>query len=216
MPNLKSLIVPAIALATLSMSGAEWEDPGKFAEGRLPVRATAFPFPSAESAFKADYTASPYFMSLNGDWKFNYSANPDVAPKGFEKPGYDVSGWDNITVPANWETEGYGTPIYTNATYVFPLDLPNVPHDDNPVGSYRRTFTLPADWDGRRTILHFDGSTSGMYVWVNGKRVGYVQSTKTPAEFDITDYLTGGDNVVACRVIRWTDGSYLEDQDFWR
>ncbi|MDE6120872.1 MAG: beta-galactosidase, partial [Muribaculaceae bacterium] len=97
-----------------------------------------------------------------------------------------------------------------------PLDLPNVPHDDNPVGSYRRTFTLPADWDGRRTILHFDGSTSGMYVWVNGKRVGYVQSTKTPAEFDITDYLTGGDNVVACRVIRWTDGSYLEDQDFWR
>ena len=111
---------------------------------------------------------------------------------------------------------GYGTPIYTNITYPFPKNPPFIDHSDNPVGSYRHTFRLPDSWKGRRVILHFDGSTAGMYVWVNGQKAGYVQSTKNQAEFDISSFVCEGNNTIACEVYRWTDGSYLEDQDFWR
>ncbi len=216
-------LLPLVLLGALGVPCAgvmaatpEWENPAIFAEGRLEPRATAVPYAASEQALNANPAESPYVMSLNGTWKFKYSDNPDTRPADFYKKGYSVNAWDDITVPGNWEMEGFGTPIYTNATYVFPANPPYVNINDNPVGSYKRSFTLPAEWKDRDVILHFAGSTSGMYVWVNGKRVGYVQSTKNPAEFDITEFVQPGVNEVACEVYRWTDGSYLEDQDFWR
>ncbi|MDE6565273.1 MAG: DUF4981 domain-containing protein [Muribaculaceae bacterium] len=195
----------------------DWENPRVFAEGRLAPRATFYPYATVGEALAGNVWQSPRVMSLNGEWSFRYSPNPESRPADFYKAGYDVSSWDKIEVPSNWEMKGYGTPIYTNTKYVFPANPPFVPHDDNPVGSYKRSFTLDkATVDGSRTYLHFDGSTAGMYVWVNGKKVGYVQSQKNPAEFDITEFVKPGENEVACEVYRWTDGSYLEDQDFWR
>lgn len=192
------------------------ENPEVFAVGREYPRSTAIPYASVKEAESFDYNQSPWFMSLNGQWKFNFSERPDVRPVDFYKPTSDVSSWKEIAVPSNWEMEGYGVPIYTNVIYPYPNNPPYVPHDDNPVGSYRRSFMLPPDWAGRQVFLHFDGSTAGMYVWVNGEKVGYVQSTKNPAEFNITKYLRPDENIIACEVYRWTDGSYLEDQDFWR
>lgn len=203
-------------LSAMASEVNDWENPEIFAVGRLEPRATSYPYPSEESAITNNFTASPYFQSLNGKWKFKYSPKPEVRPADFYAPDYDVTAWDEISVPSNWEIEGHGTPIYTNITYPFPKNPPFIPHDDNPVGSYKRTFDIPSDWNGRKIILHFGGSTAGMYVWVNGKKAGYVQSTKNPAEFDITDFVKPGENQLACEVYRWTDGSYLEDQDFWR
>lgn len=217
--NLKHLLC-AIALpmgfALAAEETPDWENPAVFAEGREPVRATAYPYPTQELALKNVPTDSPWYMSLNGKWKFNFSERPAERPADFYQEGYDTSAWAEIDVPSNWEMKGYGTPIYTNTTYPFPANPPYIPHDDNPVGSYVRTFTLPTDWAGREVFLHFDGSTAGMYVWVNGKKAGYVQSTKNPATFNITKLVKQGENRVACEVYRWTDGSYMEDQDFWR
>lgn len=202
----------------LSVSAAvpDWENPGVFAEGRLAPRATSYPYSSAEKALAGKHMESEYVRTLNGKWKFHFSKNPSSRPADFYKTDYNVSSWAEIPVPSNWEMEGYGTPIYTNVTYPFPKNPPYIPHHDNPVGSYKRSFTIPDSWDGRRVILHFDGSTAGMYVWANGEKAGYVQGTKNPAEFDITPFIRKGENQLACEVYRWTDGSYLEDQDFWR
>lgn len=213
-----SVLSLAVLLGVQSASASvnDWENPAVFAVGREKVRATAYPYPSPSQAIQGEHESSPYYLNLNGKWAFAFSPNPAERPTDFYKEGYDVAGWDSITVPSNWEMMGYGVPIYTNVVYPYPQNLPYIPHDDNPVGSYKRSFNLPADWDGRKVFLHFDGSTAGMYVWVNGNKVGYVQSTKNPAEFDVTDYLRPGENDIACEVYRWTDGSYLEDQDFWR
>ena len=192
-------------------------NPAKFAEGRLPHRATSLPYPSKELARDNVYTSSPYYQSLDGTWKFNFAKNPSERPLDFWQKGFNTSSWADIPVPSNWEMQGYGIPIYTNITYPFPKNPPYIPEDDNPVGSYKRSFTVPAEWDGRDVILHFDGSTAGMNVWVNGQKAGYVQGTKNPSEFDITELVVpGSDNEIACEVFRWTDGSYMEDQDFWR
>ncbi len=149
-------------------------------------------------------------------WKFNWVKTPVDRPVDFYRTDYDVSRWKEIKVPSNWEMQGYGVPIYTNVAYVFPANPPYVDRADNPVGSYKRTFVLPSDWQGRRTFIHFGGSTAAMYVWVNGKKVGYAESIKNPAEFDITDFVKPGENQVAVEAYRWSDGSYLEDQDYWR
>lgn len=193
-----------------------WEDPSVYAEGRLAPRATSHPYNSTSAALGRDFKSSPYFIDLDGIWRFRFYGNPDKCTDPFYAASYDVSGWDTVPVPSNWERQGYGVPIYTNVNYPFPKNPPYIPHDDNPVGCYRRDFNLPAEWNGRRVILHFDGSTAGMHVWINGKEAGYVQSTKNPAEFDITPFVKEGRNDIACMVYRWTDGSYLEDQDFWR
>jgi len=211
-----SIALAALVVPVMSAANPDWENPKVFAEGRQPHRATAYPYSSTQEAVDGNYMSSPYYITLNGTWKFKYSAKPADRPADFYKTDYSTSSWDDITVPGNWEMQGFGYPIYTNATYVFPRNQPYVGHDDNPVGSYKRTFNVPEDWAGRQIFLHFDGSTSGMYVWVNGNKVGYVQSTKNPAEFDITPYVKPGTNDVACEIYRWTDGSYLEDQDFWR
>ena len=175
-------------------------------------------YPSADLARQGDRSASPWIQSLNGTWKFRYSPNPAARPVGFERPGFDDKAWAPIAVPGNWEMQGFGIPIYSNVRYPFAFDddNPRVPRDDNPVGSYRTTFTVPAGWAGRRVYLHFAGVDSAFYLWVNGTRVGYSEDSRTPAEFDVTKYLAEGANTLAVEVYRWSDGSFLEDQDMFR
>ncbi|MDP4208460.1 MAG: glycoside hydrolase family 2 TIM barrel-domain containing protein [Bacteroidota bacterium] len=194
----------------------DWENPAVFQINREPARATFLPYADEHSAIADIYEQSPWYLSLNGLWKFSWAPNPAQRPVDFYKPGFNVTNWKEIKVPANWELEGYGIPIYTNITYPFPKNPPFIDHADNPVGSYRRYFELPSGWDGRRVFLHFEAGTSAMYIWVNGQKVGYTENTKSPAEFDVTPYVKAGKNLVAVEVYRWSDGSYLEDQDFWR
>ncbi len=205
----------------------DWENPRVFGINKEAAHATFTPFPSERAALSHEHQPSPFVQSLHGMWKFNWVKSPELRPADFFKPSYDVSSWKQIHVPSNWEMKGYGTPIYTNITYPFKKNAPFVmgePDDHswtaygqrNPVGSYRREFTLPETWKGRETFLVFDGVNSAFYVWINGQRVGYSQDPRLPAEFNITEYLKAGANTVAVEVYRWCDGSYLEDQDFWR
>lgn len=218
--RIKNVLFSFLAIILSINAGAQqsydWENPEIFAVNKEKTRATSMSYPTEELALKNNYATSPWYLLLNGTWKFHWSPNPSQRPTDFYKTDFDVSCWNSIQVPGNWELQNYGIPIYTNVSYPFPANPPHIPHGDNPVGSYRRDFNLPADWSGRKVFLHFDAGTSGMYIWVNGQKVGYSQVTKSPAEFDITPYLKSGNNQLAVEVYRWTDGSYLEDQDFWR
>jgi beta-galactosidase len=218
--RLKSLIIAVLLFSGNAITAAsitpDWENPLVFQINREAHRATFLPYADEMSAVKDIYNESPYYLLLNGKWKFNWVAQPEDRPVDFYKESFDASQWKEIKVPSNWEIQGYGIPLYTNIIYPHGLHAPYIPHHDNPVGSYRRTFQLPATWDGRRVYLHFASGTSAMYVWVNGQKVGYSEVTKSPAEFDITKYIHQGENMLAVEVYRWSDGSYLEDQDFWR
>jgi len=197
-------------------SPPHWENPNVTSVNRLPAHATMYHYPNAAAARTGDRDQS-WFKSLAGSWKFTYAPRASEAPRGFWKDGANVASWDEIPVPSNWEVEGYGTPIYKIAGYPFePVDPPYVPSEGNPVGSYKRTFTVPAGWDERQVTLHFGGVSSAFFVWVNGEKVGYSEDGRLPAEFDVTPYLEEGQNDVAVQVLRWSDGSYLEDQDQWR
>ena len=211
---LLALLTPARTQSNNSVN--DWENPAVFQINREPARATFLPFADKRSAVADIYESSPWYSSLNGMWKFQWSPTPDQRPKDFYKTDFNVVNWKEIQVPSNWELKGYGIPIYTNSTYPFPKNPPYIDHSDNPVGSYRRYFELPAEWNNRRVYLHFEAGTSAMYIWVNGQKVGYTENTKSPAEFDVTKYVKPGKNLVAVEVYRWSDGSYLEDQDFWR
>ena len=211
---------------SFTTGGNDWENPKVYDLNKTPRHVTKMPFQSIESAMSGINENSEYFKSLNGSWKFNWVGNPGERPADFYMTDYNVSNWDDIPVPANWEMQGYGTPIYVNVAFPHASDPPYImttPPSDytaykerNPVGSYRRNFTIPENWDGRKVFIHFDGVMSAFYLWVNGQKVGYSQDSMTPAEFDITDYLVVGNNVLAAEVYRWCDGSYLEDQDMWR
>ncbi|HEU4791099.1 MAG TPA: beta-galactosidase, partial [Flavobacterium sp.] len=194
----------------------DWENPSVFQINREPARAAFVPYSDEKTAIADDYAASPWYMNLNGNWKFNWSPTPEKRPTDFYKNAYNTSNWKEIQVPSNWELKGYGIPIYTNITYPFPNNEPFIDHSDNPVGSYKREFVLPKNWDNRHVFLHFEAGTSAMYIWVNGEKVGYTENTKSPAEFDITKYVKQGKNDISVEVYRWSDGSYMEDQDFWR
>ncbi len=211
-----SFFMLAFSINTLGQSINDWENPAVFSVNEESQRAHFIPFADVPSALVNDKYKSDYVLDLNGIWKFNWVYKPSERPVDFYKESYDVSQWDDIVVPSNWEMKGYGTPIYTNVSYPFPKNPPYVNKEHNPVGSYKRIFNLPQSWESRRTVLHFDGGTSAMYVWVNGKKVGYSQGTKQVVEFDITNYVKSGKNSLAVEVYRWSDGSYLEDQDFWR
>ena len=181
-------------------------------------RSTFFNFESKKLAGKADPKKSKYFLSLNGDWKFQWVRDPSDRPKNFYKPKFNDKKWGKLIVPSNWELNGYGVPIYLNHPYEFSYepDPPNIPEDYNPVGSYRKKFVIPSSWKNRDIIIHFGAVKSAFFIWVNGEKVGYSQGSKLPAEFDITDYVKIGKNLVALQVFRWSDGTYLECQDFWR
>jgi beta-galactosidase len=192
-----------------------WQDPEVIQVNREPARAYFVPFESAALALHGDPSQSAFYQSLDGRWHFHWVRKPADRVADFYAPDFDDSGWDEIDVPSNWERQGYGKPHYVNVDYVFPANEPMPPVDDNPVGSYRRTFRIPDAWQGRDVYVRFGAANSGLYVWVNGKPVGYSEDSKLPAEFNITPYLTAGENVIAAQVFQWTDGSYLEDQDFW-
>ncbi|GLR69830.1 glycoside hydrolase family 2 TIM barrel-domain containing protein [Agaribacter marinus] len=197
----------------------DWENPQVIEINRLPARATSYSFDTVQEAKNRDRTQADIQL-LNGDWKFHFSSKSEERPLTFYDVNFDDSTWQSIPVPSNWELHGYGTPIYTNSVYPMfddPTDIqiPKITRD-NPVGSYLKTFTLPSEWKDEQIILHFGGVTSAYYVWVNGKKVGYAQGSRLPSEFDITDYIKEGKNQLAVQVFRWSDGSYLEDQDHWR
>lgn len=194
----------------------DWENPQVVAVNRFPAHATGLPFADEASALSRDPQQTPWYRSLDGEWKFYYAPNPDTLPAGFFGEDYDVSGWDSIAVPGNWTRQGYDKPIYCNVKMPIPNTPPFVPQDDNPTGLYRRDFDLPAEWQGRRIILYFGGVESAFYVWVNGQKVGFSKDSRLPAEFEITDYVRPGKNSVTTEVIRWSDGSFMEDQDHWR
>ncbi|PWJ43127.1 beta-galactosidase [Sediminitomix flava] len=194
----------------------DWEDPKVFAINMEAPRAIFYVFDKEEEAFKKDWEASSAYQSLNGMWKFNWSVAPTKRPKNFYKPTYNVSEWDEIKVPANIELQGYSAPIYTDVPYPFDPNPPFVPKDHNPVGSYRKEFTLEKSWMTDRIYIHFGAVNSAMYLWINGEKVGYGEGSKTPMVFDISDYVKEGNNTLAAEVYRFSDGSYLEDQDMWK
>ena len=195
----------------------DWEDNHVLQINREPARAYFIPY---------GVKAGDRKLSLNGDWYFRWTKTPDEFIRDFYRTDYDVSSWKTLVVPANWEVNGYGTPIYVSAGYPFKIDPPYVtkePKKDwttyeerNPTGQYKRTFTLPAAWQSGQTFLRFEGAMSAFYVWINGKRVGYSQGSMEPSEFNVTSYLKDGENQIAVEVYKYSDGSYLEDQDFWR
>ncbi|HEU5122934.1 MAG TPA: glycoside hydrolase family 2 TIM barrel-domain containing protein [Verrucomicrobiae bacterium] len=204
----------------------DWENEQVIQINREPARATFTPFPDVASALNGAPETSPFYLSLNGSWRFHWSPNPEERPTNFFQPDFNDTAWNRIDVPSNWQMRGYGTPIYVSAGYPFKIDPPrvtSVPPENftafknrNPVGSYRRNFELPRAWENRRVFLHFAGVDSAFYVWINGRRVGYSEDSRTPAEFDVTDFVKPGANQIAVEVYRWSDGSYLEDQDMWR
>ena len=220
------LMVVFMSVSVSSAQNVDWQDPQMIGRNKEPAHCTLIPWPDANKAVKGPRESSRFYKSLNGRWDFNWAGKPSDRPKDFYAVDYDTSGWDKITVPGNWQIQGYGTPLYSNIIYPFKKDPPKVmgtPPEDytnfdarNPVGSYKTTFTIPKKWHDREVFLNFDGVDSAFYLWVNGQKVGYSQGSRTPAEFRITKYLKNGQNSLAVEVYRYCDGSYLEDQDFWR
>lgn len=212
-------------------SNNDWENQNVFAINKEDGHATFIPFANmkemkADPAYRRPWkrTRSSRYLLLNGSWKFNWVKQPEERPKDFYRINYDVSQWNEIPVPSNWEMHGYGTPIYTNITYPFRNNPPfiqgqrgyTVEKEPNAVGSYRHEFNLPENWSDKEVFIHFDGVYSAMYLWINGKKVGYSQGANNDARFNITQYVQPGKNQVAVEVYRWSDGSYLEDQDMFR
>jgi len=216
MKKLNLVLLFLFVTAYITAQNEDWQNPEVFAINKEKTRATFLPYSDAGLAIQDDYSTSSYFMSLDGIWKFKWVEKPSDAPVDFYKDNYNMNGWADMPVPGNWEFNGFGIPIYTNITYPFPVNPPYVDINSNPVGSYKRDFNLPQNWDGRKVFIHFEGGTTAMYVWVNGQKVGYTENAKSPAEFDITPYVKEGKNTLACRVYKYSDGSYLEDQDMWR
>ena len=214
------------AVAPDAPSGKEWESEQMLGLNKEKPHATFNSYADVLSAKKILPEFSQYRMSLDGAWKFNWVKRPEERPVDFFEPEFDVSGWKEIPVPSSWQTQGYDVPVYSNQAYLFKRDWPRVMGEPpkrfttfvnrNPVGSYRRDFEIPASWDGREVFINFDGVDSFFYLWINGKYVGFSKNSRNPAEFNITRFLKPGKNVVAAEVYRFSDGSYLEDQDMWR
>ena len=194
----------------------DWENPQLVSRHTEPAHCTLIPFPDPFAALHLRPENSPYYLSLNGLWKFNWVPRPADRPFDFYKEGFSISRWPETPVPSDWQMEGYDYPIYVNIRYPFPVDCPRIGGDYNPVGSYRRDFEIPPAWKGRQVFLHFGGVNSFFYLWLNGESVGLSKDSKTPAEFNVTRLLRPGRNILAVQVFRWCDGSYLEDQDFFR
>jgi beta-galactosidase len=225
---MKILSIALVLSSALLAQPPDWENQAVFRVNKEAPRATSMPFPTQQDAESKSRLQSPWCKVLNGNWKFHHVGNPSAKPAGFEAPAFDDSAWKEIPVPSNWQMHGYGAPGYTNITYPFaknpptvmgepPQQFTNFPIENrNQVGSYRRKFTLPENWKDRHTFIVFGGVDSAFYLWINGKKVGYSQDSRTPAEFNITPYLQDGENTLAVEVYQYSDGSYLEDQDMFR
>ena len=210
------LIVLVAQLINAQQNSPEWQDLSVFEVNTLKPQATFYVFDTENEALENDYYNSKNLLLLNGTWKFNLAETPQTRPEDFYKSDYDVSGWDDIKVPGDWQMQGYDFPLYVSAGYTHKINPPFVDTLYNPVGSYKRSFNLPESWKDKRVVLHFGAVNSAFYVWVNGRKVGYNEDAKTPSEFDITSFVKPGENELAVEVYRWSDGTYLEDQDFWR
>lgn len=212
-------MMPAMA-ADVVPTYTEWQDLQVNEVNRFPLHTQFFAFESRSAALTGDKTRSANFLSLDGKWKFRFVENADQRPTDFYRTDLDDSSWGTISVPGNWELNGYGDPVYVNVGYAwrghFKNNPPYVPNERNHVGSYRRTVRIPDSWDGRQVIAHFGSVTSNIYLYVNGRFVGYAEDSKVAAEFDITPYIHKGDNLISFQTFRWCDGTYSEDQDFWR
>ena len=213
-----SLIIVGLVVSVVQGFGIEpdWENHFVVERNTEPAYAFFIAHPTAADALSLGNRSSAWMMSLNGQWQFYYSQNPSVRPEKFYQSDFNASKWKSITVPGNLEPQGYGIPRYLDVEYTFPENPPYIPHDMNSVGSYRKTFSVPANFKGKQVYLSFQGVNSAFYCWVNGNLVGYHEDSKTPAEFNITKYLKSGKNLVAVEVYRYSDGSYLECQDYWR
>ena len=219
--QLLSCCLAALGLTAIqAQSFNEWKDPEVNSVNRSAMHTNYFAFASADEAKAGIKENSANFMTLNGLWKFNWVRHADARPTDFYQTNFNDKGWDDLQVPGVWELNGYGDPIYVNVGYAwrsqFKNNPPLVPTENNHVGSYRKEIILPADWKGKEIFAHFGSVTSNMYLWVNGRYVGYSEDSKLEAEFNLTNYLKPGKNVIAFQVFRWCDGSYLEDQDFFR
>ncbi|WP_215223122.1 glycoside hydrolase family 2 TIM barrel-domain containing protein [Echinicola shivajiensis] len=224
---MKSLVTTALCVMALVHTGFAqekkadpiFENPNVQEENRLPMRSSYFPFENEKLAQGNDKTASKRFFDLNGTWKFLWTDHYEKLPQDFEAVDFDDNGWDDFKVPANWEFNGYGTPIYVNHPFEFAVDNPNPPYienKDNPAGVYRRTITLPESWENEQVFIHLGAVKSAFRLYVNGEYVGLGEDSKLESEFELTDYVKAGENLIAIEVRRWHDGSYLEAQDFWR
>ncbi len=214
---MKSILLLVILLFNICYAQQlnDWENPALVQQNKEKPHATGMIFTNAADVKSDDYSRSPFFKTLNGTWKFSYTAQYANRPMNFFETNLDDSKWNEIPVPSNWEWKGFGIPIYTNIIYPFPKNPPFI-GDNNPVGTYRKQFTVPETWGGKDILLHFGSITGCAFVYVNGQKVGMSKNSKSPAEFNISPYLVKGNNVLAVQVFRWHDGSYLEDQDFWR
>ncbi len=196
------------------------EDPEIVGINKLPAHSSFFPFENLELSQSNDVNKSDRYISLNGYWHFKWSKNPSTRPEDFYKISYNTNKWDTILVPSNWQLQGYGLPIYVNIPYPFSYSSnpnpPDIPDNYNPVGSYKRFFSIPESWTSKDVIIHLGAVKSAFFIWINGKKVGYSQDSKLPSEFNITPFIKKGINEISLEVYRWCDGSYLEDQDFWR
>lgn len=210
------LLVSSRIMVVGQSQAPDWENPEVFAVNKLAPHAHFIPFHNQAAALSFDKQRSERYRSLNGDWAFNFYTNPDKTAPDFFQPDYNTSNWATIPVPSNWQLQGFGMPIYANVAMPFESKPPLVPHEGNETGLYRHSFDLPPSWLESKTHIAFEGVQSAFYLWVNGQEVGYSQGSMTTAEFDISPYVQAGQNILAVKVIRWSDGSYLENQDFWR
>ncbi|WP_144004619.1 glycoside hydrolase family 2 TIM barrel-domain containing protein [Asticcacaulis excentricus] len=227
--SLRKMVMGSVAAGVMMLAAApvlaqtapvaEWEQPEVVAVNREPMKATFFNFESRDLALKGDKSASTRFLSLDGTWDFKFSKGVDNRPKDFYKAGANLSGWDKIQVPGMIQAQGdgkFGLPEFFNIKYPFPANEPFIPHDMIEVGSYKRSFEVAADWTGQDVFLHIGAAGAAYYIWVNGEKVGYSEDSKLPSEFNVTKFLKSGHNEIALEIYRYADGSYLEDQDFWR
>ncbi|WP_215224773.1 glycoside hydrolase family 2 TIM barrel-domain containing protein [Echinicola shivajiensis] len=214
----KMTMLLVLVASALRAQVVDWQNPNIVGLNKVAPHASYIPFESTKKALNDGVIYSSLVKSLNGTWKYKWVMKPSERPEGFHETDYATSSWDNIDVPGNTEMQGFDVPIYLNHPYEFTKNPnpPKVPNDWNPVGSYKRKFTVPENWEGKRVVIHFGAVKSAFYIWVNGQKVGYSQGSKTPAEWDITDYLVEGENDLSVQVFRFSDGSYLEGQDFWR
>ena len=219
--KIKSIILLVVMALCFNVKAQEiadwWNDVSVCQVNKVAPRTNVIPYQDENGINNLEYRQSPYYQCINGNWKFHWVEKPADKPQGFYAEGYDVSSWNTIPVPANWEINGYGIPVYINQQNEFPSNQPYAPTEYNPVGCYVHNFNVPAEWNGRNVYINFGAVKSAFYLWINGKFVGYSEDSKTPAEFDITPYLNkSGENTLAVEAYRFSDGSYLECQDYWR
>ena len=224
--KLYSFISALLICSNMLADNEPWQNPQVNEINREPMHAHFIPFTNEANALKqhslpADVRfnvnpATERRISLDGTWKFLFSKNNELCPKDFHKPGYNTRKWSKIQVPGSWELQGFDAPIYTDTRYPFPANPPHVPADYNPVGAYIREFTVPGGWEGMDIFLDFEGVESAYYVWVNGELAGYAEDSRLPSHFNITKLLKKGSNKLAVKVFRYSDGSYLEGQDYWK